>query len=396
MSILGLVALSLAVSHQTNDMIGTLSSLDAAHRHSQRRVTFLNQLALADSVAGAAETAVAYAADILEAGRLSVMVVEEGALRIAASRGIPAHVAESVSVPVPDRICGRVFASGAPVVMDNAGAQGVLQTLGLATPGAAASFPLVAAAMKTAVRKVGVINVTDRRGGVFTPDDLAELQFIAEATAISLSSQMDRRDLETANYAAIRSLALAIEAKDSCTHGHSLRVQVWATAVARELGLTGQRLQALTYAAELHDIGKIAVPDDVLRAARRLTPEEWAIVQEHPRRGVEMVRHMAFLRPAYAAMLHHHERLDGKGYPDGLSGDAVPLEARILAVVDSYDAMTSERPYRPPLTHEEAAEELRRCIGTQFDDRCVQAFLKLVRDHRVDTLAEEAMAAQAN
>jgi len=155
-------------------------------------------------------------------------------------------------------------------------------------------------------------------------------------------------------------------------------VQVWATAVAKELGLSGDRLQALSYAAELHDIGKLAIPDEVLRAPRRLTEAEWAIVQEHPSRGVEMVRHLAFLEPARKAILHHHERLDGRGYPDGLTGDAIPLEARILAVVDAYDAMTSARPYRPPLSHEEASAELRRGSGEQFDPQCVEVFLSLV------------------
>ena len=148
--------------------------------------------------------------------------------------------------------------------------------------------------------------------------------------------------------------------------------------MARELGLSGPRLNALTHAAELHDIGKIAIPDEILKAPRQLTAEEWAIVQEHPRRGVEMIRHLEFLGPARDAILSHHERIDGRGYPNGLAGEDIPLEARIMAVIDSYDAMTSARPYRPPLTHEEAAEELRRCIGAQFDPRCVEAFLGLV------------------
>ncbi|MBE3070893.1 MAG: HD domain-containing protein [Planctomycetes bacterium] len=379
LSILSVVVLSLIIARQTNDIIGTLNTLERAHQKIERRFHFLKRLALVDTVQASAEAVVAFTAETFGAGRVSVMGVDEGVLRIVASRGIPADVAGRVAVPVPDRICGRVFASGTPVVLNDAEDEGgLVEMLGLHVDGALASFPLVVATMQTAARNVGVINVTDRPSGPFTAEDLAELQFVAEAAAISLSSQMDRRDLERGNYATIRSLVLAIEAKDACTHGHSLRVQVWGTAVARRLGLTGTALQMLTYAAELHDIGKLAIPDEILKAPRPLTKSEWAIVQEHPRRGVELVRHLAFLKPTLGAIHHHHERLDGTGYPDGLAGDAIPLEARILAVVDAYDAMTSERPYRPPLSHEEAAAEIRRMTGRQFDPACAEAFLSLL------------------
>jgi len=389
LSILSVVALSLVISRQTNDIIGTLNTLEKAHLKIERRFGFLKRLALVDTVQASAEAVMEFTAETFGARRVSVMGVDEGILRILASRGIPDDVASRVAVPVPDRICGRVFASGTPLVLDDAGADGLVETLGLRVAGSLASFPLVVAAMQTATRNVGVINVTDRPSGRFTPEDLAELQFVAEAAAISLSSQMDRRDLERSNYATIRSLVLAIEAKDSCTHGHSLRVQVWGTAVARRLGLSGPALQMLTYAAELHDVGKLAIPDEILKAPRPLTKSEWAIVQEHPRRGVELVQHVTFLKPTLGAIRHHHERLDGTGYPDGLAGDAIPLEARILAVVDAYDAMTSERPYRPPLSHEEAAAEIRRMTGRQFDPACAEAFLALLDGAvaRADALA---------
>jgi len=410
MSIVGLLALSLAVSRQTDDLIGTLTTLDESHRRRERRCEYLQRLGMADSVEAAAKATVNYAAEALGVRRISVMLAEEDRLRIVASRGIPDDVAAQVAVPVPDRICGRVFASGDPVVLaetespgprgDPMRATGTQSpgpggSLGLKPGGAMASYPLVAAAMQTAVRKVGVINVTDAESLHFSQEDLSELKFIAEAAGISLSSQMDRLELEQANFAAIRSLALAIEAKDTYTHGHSMRVQAWATAVAAELGVAGARLKSLAYAAELHDIGKLAIPDEVLKAPRRLTPSEWALVQEHPRRGVELVRHLTFLKPACSAILHHHERLDGAGYPDGLAGDEIPLEARIMAVVDAYDAMTSARPYRPALSHEEAAAELRRSVGTQLDGHCVDTFLTLVGEGRIVLNEAEVLAGQA-
>ena len=378
LSIVGVVTLSLAVSRQTDDLIGSLNNLADAHKRTAGRCRFLERLSLAGSIQEAADATVAHATEAFGVRRVSVMLIKDSHLQIAAAVGIPGDVVKQVRVPIPNRICGQVFASGEPLIVNDLGAEEFVETLGLGTGGPVASFPLVAAPMKTATRRIGVINVTDRDEGAFTDEDLSELQFTAEAAAISLSSQMDRRDIERGNYAAIRSLALAIEAKDPCTHGHSLRVQVWATAVARELGLSGERLQALTYAAELHDIGKIAIPDEILRAPRKLIPEEWAIVEQHPRRGMDMVRHLEFLQPAREGILHHNERLDGRGYPDGLAGHEIPLEARVLAVVDAYDAMTSARPYRPPLSHEKAAAELRRASGTQFDPRCVEVFLGLV------------------
>jgi len=395
-SVVGVVALSLAITRQTNDLIGTLNSLERVRARVERRCEFLKRLTEADSVQAAADAAIEHLVQTVGARRVSVMLAENGHLRIAASQGIPAGVAETVAVPIPSRICGQVFASGVPLVLADVSAEAMFETLGLDAGSAMASFPLVAAPMQTAGRKIGVINATGHADGPFGDDDLAELQFTAEAAAISLSSQVDHHNLAQANYATIRSLANAIEAKDPYTHGHSMRVQVWATAVAKALGLTGDRLRALSYAAELHDIGKIAVPDHVLKAPRRLTEQEWALVHEHPRRGLEMVRHLGFLESARTAILHHHERLDGAGYPDGLTGPAIPLEARILAVVDSYDAMTSARPYRPPLSHEQAATELRRCSGTQFDPACVDAFLRLLgSEASLDLMAAATADARA-
>ena len=283
---------------------------------------------------------------------------------------------QATEVPIGQRICGRVFASGRPIIMRNVLSERPHEALGLDDRGAMASYPLLAAQMSTAGRKIGVINVTDKPGGEFSDADLRELEFVSEAAAIGLASQLACRDLERANFAAIVALAMAVEAKDPYTHGHSIRVEQRATAVGRELGLSGQRLQTLSYAAELHDIGKLAVPDSILQANRRLTQEEWGVVRDHPRRGVEMIKYFQFLRSAQPAILYHHERLDGKGYPAGLEGEDIPLEARILGVVDAYDAMTSVRAYRSAMPHELAVAELRHCAGTQFDPAVVDAFLR--------------------
>jgi HD-GYP domain-containing protein (c-di-GMP phosphodiesterase class II) len=380
MSIIGVVALGLAITRQTDELVGTLEGLAEERRRADRRCSFLKRLAGTESVQAVVDEAMVYTESVLSARRLSIMLAEDDVLHICSSRGIPEEAAKQVSVPVGERICGRVFASGRPVVMRNVLSERPHEALGIDANQAVASYPLVAAKMSAGGRKIGVINATDKPGGEFSDIELTELEFIAEATAICLGSQLTTRDLEKANFAAIVTLAMTMEAKDPYTNGHSLRVQTWATAVGRELGLDGRRLQSLSYAAQLHDIGKLAVPDSILQAARQLTDSEWLIVRDHPRRGAELIKHLTFLKDAQPAILYHHERLDGAGYPEGLKGDQVPLEARILAVIDAYDAMTSARAYRPAMAHEAAAGELRRCSSTQFDIEVVNTFLRLLGD----------------
>jgi putative nucleotidyltransferase with HDIG domain len=174
----------------------------------------------------------------------------------------------------------------------------------------------------------------------------------------------------------VGSLVTAIEAKDSYTKGHSERVARYAESVARELGWSEDRVQTIRYAALLHDVGKIGIAKKILGKAGKLSEEEFKVVKDHPDLGARIIKEIQFLEDVIPAVIHHHESLDGSGYLEGLVGDSIPLEARIMAVADSYDAMTSARPYRPALNIETAAKELVACSGTQFDQNVVQALLK--------------------
>lgn len=178
--------------------------------------------------------------------------------------------------------------------------------------------------------------------------------------------------------ATIRSLALAIDAKDQYTHQHILRVQRYAVATARQMGITGDEMMGLETAALLHDIGKLGVPEYVLLKPGPLTDEEFAKIKEHPRIGADILAPVPFPWPVLPGVKHHHERWDGSGYPDGLKGEDIPLQARILAVADVYDALTSNRSYRTALGHQEALEEIRQGISTHFDPDIVQAFLTVI------------------
>ncbi|MFG3135380.1 HD-GYP domain-containing protein [Streptomyces sp. NPDC048211] len=179
-----------------------------------------------------------------------------------------------------------------------------------------------------------------------------------------------------AHRATIRALVQAVDIKDTYTRGHSERVGHASVLIARELGMAQERIEVLRFAGILHDVGKLGVPTRVLRKDGPLTPEERRVIELHPEYGHEIVRGIGFLGEARAAILHHHERLDGSGYPYGLTGRRIPEFARVVAVADAFDAMTSTRSYRPGRPVPVAVEELKRCAGTQFDPQMVRALAR--------------------
>lgn len=179
----------------------------------------------------------------------------------------------------------------------------------------------------------------------------------------------------------VRTLIAAVETKDVYTRGHSERVAAASVLIARSIGMREDRVASLRYAGLLHDIGKLGVPTRVLQKTGRLSPEELATIQLHPVRGLEMVREIEFLDEAFAGIMHHHERLDGLGYPMGLHGDQIPEFARTIAVADAFDSMTTTRSYRGARSVDKALDELRRCAGTQFDPPMVAALIAAIGEH---------------
>jgi HD domain len=175
--------------------------------------------------------------------------------------------------------------------------------------------------------------------------------------------------------AMMAALCKAVETKDFYTRGHSERVSRGSAMLAREIGMQPGRLEAITYAGMLHDVGKLGVPTKLLQKSGRLTEEEFAAIQLHPMRGLEIVREIGFLDEALAGIMHHHERIDGQGYPLGLAGDEIPEFARVIAVADAFDSMTSTRSYRGARRVDEAIAELRKWSGRQFDPALVDAFV---------------------
>lgn len=184
--------------------------------------------------------------------------------------------------------------------------------------------------------------------------------------------------LERAIFQSLLGLANALEAKDPYTRGHSTRVAELARQLALRLGLPRPATETIAQAALLHDLGKIGVPEGILRKAGALTEEEWEIMRRHPVTGAQIVAPLEFFDDGAIIVRHHHERLDGSGHPDGLKGQAIPLGARIVAVADVYDALTSHRPYRARLTHAEAIHVLLRERGRTLDEHLVSLFVDML------------------
>ena len=195
-----------------------------------------------------------------------------------------------------------------------------------------------------------------------------------------MAEKKHTEDIADLHLRTIEALSLAIEAKDHNTHDHLKRVQTYAVQLGKDLGLSDAELNALRAAALLHDIGKLAVPEQILAKPGRLTPEEFEKMKIHPTVGAEILDRVQFPYPVVPIVRSHHERWNGKGYPDGLTGEAIPIGARILSVVDCFDALTSERPYRRAMSADEAMEHVLLESGTSFDPRIVQAIEKRYRE----------------
>jgi putative nucleotidyltransferase with HDIG domain len=212
--------------------------------------------------------------------------------------------------------------------------------------------------------------------------------FLASAGASALEFDLGREE-QILN--AVHALAATVDAKDHRTYGHSKKAAEYAAQIAHALGYSSDKIAMLKAAALLHDIGKIRVPDSILLKPGSLTDSEWIAMREHPKFGVVILKHIKSLGGCLPVIQHHHEHFDGRGYPAGLRGDNIPLDARILAIADAYDAMTSPRLYRSNvLHHQEALAEIVRCSGSYFDPEIVSIFAALWEPLNCRTLTNSA------
>jgi putative nucleotidyltransferase with HDIG domain len=210
------------------------------------------------------------------------------------------------------------------------------------------------------------------------------------------TAELDRalNTLEGAYRSTLKALTAALETRDSETHGHSERVVTYSLRLGREYGLNSEQMKSLEFGSLLHDIGKIGVPDSILRKPAKLTEEEWVRMREHPLHGQQILRGIEFLQGASRVVAQHHEKWDGTGYPLGLHAEDIDINARIFAVADAFDAITSDRVYRRGKSYEAAAQELDDWAGRQFDPKVVEAFHRVPKEdweelHRLSLLPKE-------
>ena len=231
--------------------------------------------------------------------------------------------------------------------------------------------------VKVRDRVIGVLEaINKKRGEKFDREDLFLFVSLADQVAIALDNARLYEELEEMFFQTAESLADAIEKRDLYTGGHTRRVTSYSLAIACYLQLKSSEKRCLKIAAVLHDVGKIGIEDQILRKPEPLSPEEYNTIKRHTSMGAEILEHIRQLREIIPGVKYHHEQMNGRGYPDGLKGEEVPVIAKIVAVADTYDAMTTDRPYRKALSKKVAMEELRRCAGAQLDGQVVEAFVK--------------------
>jgi response regulator RpfG family c-di-GMP phosphodiesterase len=311
---------------------------------------------------------------------VSLMMVDEETqeLSIRFAEGLSPEIMEATRIKIGEGIAGKVARTGQPLLLvDVVGLQESDLEKGIKS---ALSVPL-----KIQDKVIGVINVSKTSHYKFTEEDLKLLYNLGGLAAQAIEKAQlyqDIRDslneVKDSYLSTVNALSKAIEAKDPYTQGHVDRVAKYGLAIAMELNPELLKDDMFRYALVLHDVGKIEIPDRILSKPGPLTEEEMAIVRRHPEAGADIISPIKFLSQAADMVRYHQERFDGKGYPRGLKSEEIPMVARIIAVADAFDAMTTDRPYRERASIEEACKEIAKNSGKQFDPQVVKAFLSAV------------------
>jgi HD-GYP domain-containing protein (c-di-GMP phosphodiesterase class II) len=251
---------------------------------------------------------------------------------------------------------------------------------------------MICVSVKSRERIIGVLQAINRRTEhPFDTEDQRLFESLARQVGIAIENARLYEEVKETFFSTAATLAEAIEKRDPYTGGHVRRVVEISLTVGEELGLSPEEKETLHLAAILHDVGKIGIRDVILLKQGPLTPEELDHIREHPQLGAEILAPIKQLEAVIPAVRYHQERCDGQGYPEGLKGEEIPLASRIIAVADTFDAMTTDRPYRRRISDEEAITEIERCAGSQFDPAVVKAFMRAYRAGQISSKALRAV-----
>jgi HD-GYP domain-containing protein (c-di-GMP phosphodiesterase class II) len=298
-----------------------------------------------------------------------------GRLRVRAAVGVDGYPHSDPS-PFLAALCERVIERNEPLVCNDGVGDGAD---GLPRGEGSERFANYVATPVVLMRNLdGVLVAADKAVGGFAQEDVETLLSVGDQAAVAVENRYLEKALQSAYVSTVTLLADAVEAKDPYTHGHCEMASRYARLVARRLDLPEREQAVVCYAALLHDVGKIGVSDGVLHKPGPLLPEEVELMRAHVRVGHDLLSGVPALAAIADIVLHHHERYDGGGYPDGMRGDEIPIAARIVAAVDAYCAMITRRSYKEAYSEDVARRELRRCAGTQFDPAVVDALLAVL------------------
>ncbi|MBI4056452.1 MAG: GAF domain-containing protein [Elusimicrobia bacterium] len=314
---------------------------------------------------------------LMNSNRASVMILDPktNELKILASKGLSGSVVESFRLKPGEGVAGKAFESGESIFIENPNKDTRYTPHGSSSE---SQEPFISIPLRVKNKSVGVLNLhSTSETEPFNDYNLKFLTILAGEAAITLENLDLFDSLQTFYLDLVQTLARAIDSKDSYTHDHADRARQKARRIAQELKLPEQMIRYIEYAALLHDVGKIGIADSILLKPGKLTAEEYEEMKKHPAIGHQILAPVKSLGPVAQMVLYHQEWFNGQGYPDGLKGEEIPLGARIVATIDAWDAMTSDRPYRKALSREKAISELKKGAGTQFDPKVVDIFLRV-------------------
>ncbi len=323
-------------------------------------------------------------------GKLSSLMLldeEKQELVIAASQGLSEQYTSKGNIKVGQSIAGMVMQEGRPIAVQDIRSDPRHAYPELAALEGLCSMLSVPLSLKDGI--IGVLNIYTEKVHVFSQHEINLFTSLASQAAIAIENARLFESLEQIYLEVITALASAIDARDSYTHGHSNRVTLYAVAIAEEMRLEPYEVDVIRNASILHDVGKIGIRESILHKPGKLTKDEVREMQYHPYIGYKILQSVKLLEPVLPLVYHHQEHYDGGGYPEGLSGEEIPLGSRIIAVADAFEAMTSDRPYRLALESEVALAELDRLSGKQFDPVVVEVFLRLAERGAVELPARD-------
>lgn len=344
----------------------------------ERLSDFRSDMILSHDIPEILQSGIAKFQELVKTEACSVFLVDENGFEFRHEISIPEHFAQLMEKELDAQIMSGTFGwiinSGHPACVPT-------EVFG---KGDHRKLSVMLAPLSNKERTLGAVSIVFEQDEDFIRQQTLKLLYILSSFfSLSLENAYLFEDLKKSYFDTIRAVANSVEARDAYTRGHSNRVAEISKIIAAEMGWGRRDLEMIDWGGVLHDLGKVGISDSILNKPGKLTDEEFAIMKSHPSIGAQIIGGIAFLEPLMPYIAQHHERYDGRGYPAGFKGEEIAIQGRLLAIADTYDAMTSDRPYRKGLAAQIAYDEILKCTGSQFDPVLVRAFDKAFKAGKI-------------